>query len=181
MDTHSLNHPLPPELTVRDALDVYLTENGFNHDYDAPSLSVNFFGVRFKIPNPPSRKLAGRYHDLHHLVTGYGTDPTGESETSAWEIRRDISVFSPYIWMLVFGGLMFGLLHSPRAAYAAWRASEMGHPLPKPSIEHYEHCLQMTLGALRHRYGLPKEGIAGRRHLHLDAPCAETDHRHLRR
>ena len=37
-------------------------------------------------PNTPSRKRAVRYHDLHHALTGYATDLTGEFEISAWEI-----------------------------------------------------------------------------------------------
>ena len=172
MKTYALNQPLPSELVVADALDAYLTENGFNRNYDAPTLSVNFFGLRLNVPNPPSRKIAGRYHDLHHLVTGYGTDPAGEAEISAWETRRGITVFSPYIWMLVLTVFLMGLLHSPRAVSKAWKASKIGHRLPKPSIEHYESCLAMELGNLRTMYGLPKGGIAGARQLNLDAPKA---------
>lgn len=125
-------------MSVKDALDAYLTENGFSRNYDAAEVDINFFGIRFQLPNPPSRKVAGRYHDLHHLMTGYGTDPTGESEVSAWEIRRGISVFSLYIWVLIFSVLLGGLFHSPKAVVRAWRASKVGNPLPEPSIAHYE-------------------------------------------
>ena len=133
---------------------------------------MNFLGLRFKVPNPPSRKIAGRYHDLHHLVTGYGTNPTGEAEISAWELRRGISVFSPYIWMLVLTVFLMGLFHSPRAVFKAWKASKAGNPLPKPSIEHYEWCLSMKLGDLRAMYGVSQAGTAGPRQLYLAAPTA---------
>ena len=160
-------------MNVKKALDAYLTENGFSRNYDATKVDINFFGIRFQLPNPPSRKVAGRYHDLHHLVTGYGTDPTGESEVSAWEIRRGISVFSLYIWVLVFSVLLGGLFHSPRAVYRAWRASKLGNALPEPSIAHYESCLELSLSELRAAYGVPQRGMAGRRNLHLDAPSHE--------
>ena len=94
-----MNHRrFPSEMSVRMARDIYLGENGFSTDqYDADRVTVNFWGIRFPVPNPQSRKLAVRYHDLHHVITGYGTDPQGESEISAWECRRGMGVFSWYV------------------------------------------------------------------------------------
>ena len=98
MMVYSLAQPLPATLSVRDARDAYLAENGFTiEDYDADHTPVNVWGVWFKFPNPPSRKLALRYHDLHHIMTGYGTDLTGEIESSASELRRGIRGFGPFI------------------------------------------------------------------------------------
>lgn len=37
-------------------------------------------------PNSEARKRQVPAHDVHHVLTGYGTDLTGESEIGAWEI-----------------------------------------------------------------------------------------------
>lgn len=171
MKRFSLNQPLPSETIVRDARDAYLAENGFDMEqYDADSVTLNFFGIRIRIPNPRSRKLAVRYHDLHHAMTGYGTDPTGESETSVWEFRRGTQVFGFYVRLLVLLGIFQGLSHSPRLVFKAWNACKIGPRLPTPSISHYESLLDRTLGELRLTYGIPKEGLTGSRSLHHDAP-----------
>ncbi len=170
MKTFSLDQPLPPDISVREARDAYLTENGFGiEQYDSDSVTANFWGIRVPVPNPPSRKLAIRYHDLHHVMTGYGTDPTGEAEVSVWEVRRGIRVFAFYVRLLVLTGLFLGLFHSPRAVRTAWKASK-GNPLPKPTMDHYESLLELTLGDLRREYGVPEQGLGGPRKLNLDAP-----------
>ena len=91
----SLSKPYPADWSVRDARDAYLAENGFSSsEYDASVVKVTFWSITFPLPNPPSRQIAVRLHDLHHVVTGYGTDPVGEAEISAWELRRGIASFS---------------------------------------------------------------------------------------
>ena len=171
MAPYPLERPLPAELNAKAARDAYLAENGFDlEQYDADSVRINFWGFRFSLPNPAARKLAIRYHDLHHVMTGYGTDPTGEAEISAWEYRRGIKVFGWYVQLIILTGVAFGFLHSPRKVRAAWKASKSGSRLPKPSLEHYETLLGMTVGQLREAYGVPAEGLAGRRKLNRDAP-----------
>jgi len=169
MQRFSLEQPLPSELTVLEARDAYLAENEFDTEgYDADSVTVNFWGIRFTVPNPPSRKLAIRYHDLHHVMTGYGTDPTGESEISTWEFRRGIGVFGLYVQLIILSGMLFGFIHSPIATLKAWQTGKSGNRLPTPSMKHYESVLGLTLGELRLRYGLPKEGLTGPRRLNHD-------------
>ena len=74
----TLDAPIPATVPVREALQAYLEENGFTTEsYDEPKVTVTFWGMDFTVPNPPSRQLAVRFHDLHHIMTGYGTDPAG--------------------------------------------------------------------------------------------------------
>ena len=174
MQVYSLDCPLPGTLSVREAREVYLRENGFTMEgYDADHTLVNVWGVRFKFPNPPSRKLALRYHDLHHVMTGYGTDLTGEVEISAWEMRRGVGVFSLFVQMVVTFNVVTGFVHSPRAVWKAWRASKEGKRSPKPTFDHYESLLDLTVGELRELYGVPPQGLAGPRKLSLDAPSPQ--------
>ena len=130
----------------------------------------DFWGWTFSIANPPSRKLAIRFHDLHHVVTGYGTDPIGEAEISAWELRKGIRVFGIYVQAIIFLGTLLGLIHSPKRVWAAWNRSKGSAQLPLPSLDHYEYLLTLTLKELRELYNVPLEGIAGRRVLNDNAP-----------
>src|SRR6266850_2081776 len=75
--------------------------------------------VRFAIPNTAGRVRAVRYHDLHHVVTGYATDWTGEGEIGAWEIAsgcRDLIA----AWVLNLYAMWIGLWISPRAMWQAF-------------------------------------------------------------
>ena len=175
-----LNETTPNHWSVRDGLATYLFENGFDtRQYDDDFVTVNFWGIRFTLPNPPNRKLAIRYHDLHHVMTGYGTDPIGEAEISAWELRRGIGVFGWYVRSIIMSGVLLGLLHSPKRTWCAWKAGWSECTLPKPSMEHYETLLDLTVGELRALYGVSPTGIAKTRQLHRDAPQNEVVHEPL--
>lgn len=90
--------PWPAAWTVREARDAYLAENGFTvATYDVPRTPVYILGLRFSVPNTPTHRRAIRWHDLHHVVTGYGTDPVGEAESSAWELRRGLAGLDLYV------------------------------------------------------------------------------------
>ena len=173
--TPDLSQPYAADRTVADALQDYLDENGFGTEaYDAPSVSVTFWGFRFRLPNPPDRKRAVRLHDLHHVATGFGTDPAGEFEISAWEIRRGLRGLRWFVRSLVTGGALAGLLYCPRRALAAWRAAQgRGVTLFTANLEtDYPEMMGWTVGELRAHLGIPREGIAGARGLHGDAPPA---------
>ena len=168
----SLEHPYDATMSVPDALDAYLAENGFSREeYDKPKVTVNFWGMRFTVPNPPSRQLAVRFHDLHHVMTGYGTDPAGEFEISAWELRRGIGVFGGYVRLIITSGCISGLFVHPRRTIAAWRHASRTPRLPAPSMDLYDELLTLSVGDLRARYGVALAGVTGARALHADAPA----------
>ena len=171
MTAISLHQPIPPDLSVRAARQAYLAENGFDMEqYDADWVPVNLWGVRFSFPNPKNRKLAVRYHDLHHIMTGYGTDEVGEAQISVWELRHGIGVFGLFVQLIILTQIILGLVHSPRIVLRAWKKVPKGKRLPQPSFTHYESYLDMSLGGLRQSYGLPRAGLEGARALHGDAP-----------
>ena len=87
----SRDEPLPADWSARHGLDAYLEENGFTpEEYDAPRTPASFLRIRFSVPNPPRHRWAIMLHDLHHVATGFGTDPAGEGQISAWEFRRGV-------------------------------------------------------------------------------------------
>jgi hypothetical protein len=173
----TLAEPMPADCLVSTAVDAYLAENGFKKgDYDAPSVKVTFWGISFNVPNPPSRQIAVRFHDLHHIVTGYGTDPTGEAEISAWEFGNGLGVFSGvYVKGIVTSGFLFGLIHSPLRTLSSWRAGRRGPGLINFSMSVYADLLHLSVAELRARYGISDGGLTTARRLHYDAPPNSKD------
>lgn len=167
-----LDRPLPADWTVERGLGAYLHENGFTlAAYDAPRTDGAVWKIRFSVPNTPRHRWAIMRHDLHHVATGFGTNLSGEGEISAWELRRGIRVVGLYVGAIVLGGALMGLCVAPLRTLRAWRAGAGG----KGSLLHdgadYERLLELTIGELRERLGVPAEGLArGRRGLHSFAP-----------
>jgi hypothetical protein len=160
------------DLPVRSARDAYLAENGFTLDsYEADRVPIALFGITFRIPNTHARKRAVRWHDLHHVATGFGTDPAGEGEISAWELRRGLSGLGLYVGAIVIGGTALGFLVAPKRTWRAWVASGDGHQnFFVRDVAEYEGMLNMNVAELREHLHVPPTGIARERGLHAAAP-----------
>ena len=160
-------------MPVRDGRDAYLAENGFTVDaYDSKWTEASFFGIRFRVPNPPRHRQAIMMHDLHHDATGYGTDLVGEAEISAWEVRRGLRGVGAYVGAIVIAGATAGLVFAPRRTLRAWRASRPGGSLFQ-TRRSYDELTSMTVGALRRELAVPQEGLADQpRRLHAYAAAA---------
>ncbi len=166
--------PASPELTVREARNAYLAENGFSLDeYEAKWTKASFVGLRFVVPNTRRHRFAIMLHDLHHVATGYGTDLTGEGEISAWELRQ-VRALGLYVGGIVALGAATGFVLSPRRTIAALRAGRHHAPLfgIVSDERDYAALLDLTVGELRERVGARREGVAERpRRLHAYAPA----------
>ncbi|HSO31503.1 MAG TPA: hypothetical protein VLT33_03275, partial [Labilithrix sp.] len=68
--------PYPPDLTMRAARALYFENNGFGADggYGAAWVDFKLGPLPFPFPNTPQRIDAVKFHDLHHVLTGYDTD-----------------------------------------------------------------------------------------------------------
>jgi hypothetical protein len=96
---------------------------------------------------------AVRYHDLHHLITGYPTDLPGELEIAAWEIGagcRDFIV----AWQLNLGGMASGMLFMPRRVMRAFVRGRRSQSLYGRELE---PLLDMSVDEVRTLVGLPTE------------------------
>ena len=166
------SRPLDASLRVRDALDVYLAENGFRiAEYDARWTPASLFGIPFAVPNTAAHRRGIMRHDLHHVATGFGTDLAGEGEISAWEVGGGLRSTGADVASLVLLGAVTGYLLAPRRAREAGRRSGKRNLFAADEAR-YAELLEMTLGELRESLGLPREGIAsGPRGLHARAPA----------
>lgn len=172
------DRPYPASWSVRRARDAYLAENGFTLDaYDARWTDGSFLGIPMKVPNTNKHRWAIMRHDLHHVATGYGTDMIGEAEISAWELRaaRRLGL---YVSTIVLLGALLGALRAPGRTFAALRAGRGARFLYDGLLgdgeeAEYEALLELTVGELRARLGVPERGLADHpRALHTYAPAA---------
>lgn len=153
---------------MKDGLDEYLAENGFDvQEYTAPTVRLKFFGRYIDLPNTKARQWAIPLHDLHHVATGYGTDWVGEAEIGAWELRAGCR--TAVVYYLNAMAVLIGLAIAPRRVLAAYRAAAGARSLYRTDLP-YEQALRRTAGELRAHLGVPAEGLAiGGRRLHTDA------------
>jgi hypothetical protein len=169
----SLAAPVPADWSVREGRDAYLAENGFKvEDYDLSRTPASFLGMTFSVPNTPNHRRAIMQHDLHHVATGFGTDPAGEAEISGWEARFGLRPLDAYVRSLVITGVLLGVLLAPLRTWRAWRAARTSAPLFEHGDDAYEALLELRVGELRDRLGVPRAGLTlAPRKLHSTAPA----------
>jgi hypothetical protein len=156
---------LPATQTLREAAAAQLQDMkdaGVDADADARWVRIKIGPIPFAYPNTKGRQRAVLAHDLHHLLTGYGTDLTGEAELAAWELGSGLRDRSHVRYAIrVFG---FGLPRFPsrlRAAFVRGR-----------------HCRNL-LGRLDEAM-LVRTVAEVRRDLGVDRPAPEATREDLR-
>lgn len=145
---------LRDEFTVREALDGYFEAAGLPADGGYAQKWVKLQVGRvfvFAFPNTQSRIRAVKFHDIHHLATGYETTWTGEAEIGAWEIASGCADHTA-AWILNLYAMALGLCFAPRAVY---RAFVRGRHSRNCYCESYDdELLDQKIGLLRERLGL---------------------------
>jgi hypothetical protein len=141
----------PDDITMREARRRYFEANAFgpNGGYDDPWVDFKLGPLPFPFPNTPARVRAVRYHDLHHLLTGYATDIVGEFEISAWEIGAGCKSFAA-AWVLNLGGIAAGLVRAPRRTFAAFVRGRRHRTVY--GEDDLEALLDRTVGDVRARF-----------------------------
>jgi hypothetical protein len=106
-------------MTMLDARRRYFDDNGFDDSYGERWVKLKAGPIPLYFPNAEGRRRAVKLHDLHHIVTGYQTTWTGESEIGAWEIASGCGHFT-WAWGLNLSALAIGLFVAPGAAFRAF-------------------------------------------------------------
>lgn len=138
------------DMTMRTARDLYFEVNGFGADggYDDAWVDFKIGPVPLPFPNTPGRVKAVKFHDLHHVLTGYETNASGEFAISAWELGAGCAGF-PTAWVINSGGMISGLLSSPRQTFAAYVRGRRSRSLYG---EEFQPLLEKTVAELRARH-----------------------------
>lgn len=146
-------------LSLREARAIYFRDNGFGVDggYAAKWVKFAVGPLAFSIPNTPSRVRAVRFHDLHHVVTRYATDWTGEAEIGAWEVASGCADHGA-AWILNLYAMSIGLAIAPRAVWRAFLRGRRTRNLYRAPWS--EDLLEGKVGELRERLGLQGESGA---------------------
>lgn len=143
-----------PQMSVREARARYFADNAFGEDggYGASWVTLLQLGpLPLGFPNSPSRVRAVRYHDLHHLVTGYDTDMAGEAEISAFELGGGCGDLH-FAWFINVLGMAWGLLLVPERTRKAFVRGANSRNLYAHTYD--EAWLDEPLGQLRARLGV---------------------------
>lgn len=144
----------PVTMSMREARRTYFEDNGFGETggYDDAWVDFKLGPIPFPFPNTKERVRAVRYHDLHHVITGYATDIVGEFEIAAWEIAAGCKSFVA-AWILNLGGTAGGLFRAPRRTFAAFVRGRRSRTIYGEPLE---RVLDGTVGEARARF-LPAE------------------------
>lgn len=150
----------PDTMTLLDARREYFDANGFGPrgGYDDNWVTLAKIGpLRLGIPNTASRVHAVRYHDLHHVLTGYQTDLLGEAEIAAWELATGCR--DQYAaWVLNLLAMPMGAVrHHPRLEQAFARG-EHARNLYGETFD--DALLEQTVGQARHRLDIDPQAEA---------------------
>ena len=106
---------------LREARQAYFAQQDMPPDggYAARWVKLQAGPLPLAFPNSDARRRAVRFHDLHHLLTGYTTRWRGEAEISAWEIASSCRDHWA-AWFLNLQAFALGLVIAPRASFCAF-------------------------------------------------------------
>jgi hypothetical protein len=148
--------PIESQLSLREARQRYLERNGLPPDggYDARWVRAPIGPIPFAFPNTAGRRRVAPAHDLHHVLTGYATDLSGEGELGAWEIGAGVRDRSAL--QLELRVLGFALAFAPRRLFRAFlRGRRSHHLLDQPCRD--DAFLGRSVASLRAELGLDRE------------------------
>lgn len=149
--------PFDDATPLREARDRHLASLGTSpasYDERVAWFPIPYTRWRYPVLNTAARRWGVMRHDLHHVITGYTTDWTGEAEIAAWECGAGLGR-RPTIWAICIQMFLIGMLFAP---HRTWRALRRGRATRCSLLgEHlvYDEMLEMTVGEARSYCGLP--------------------------
>lgn len=141
--------------TITEALDEYKLNNGIEVNGEHSKTWVcNIGPFKLSLPNFQWRKKAILKHDLHHIMTGYPCDMTGEFQLATWEFANHPY---PHIGAQLFclPLVTFGLLWSPRNIWKAFLSGRNTTSLYAQNLSH--EFMNSPVNILRNRLIINKE------------------------
>jgi hypothetical protein len=110
---------------LQEELSTFYAKHGFGEIVGARPLTVPVYTgcLLVPLPNIETRRRYLKYHDLHHMITGYSVGRIGEGEVSAWELGTGSPRISPTLAFMNLIALSTGLVLDRRRM---WRAFVRG-------------------------------------------------------
>src|SRR6476620_762344 len=110
-------------MTLDQELIFFYKRNGFGDVPGSRPLTVSVYTgcMLVPMPNIETRRVFLKYHDLHHLITGYSVGRIGEGEVSAWELGTGSACVSPTLGIMNLIALSTGLVLEPARMWRAYR------------------------------------------------------------
>jgi hypothetical protein len=142
------------QMSMRAARERYFDVNGFDGSYSEKWVKLKAGPVTLYLPNAEGRKRAVRFHDLHHIITGYQTDWAGECEISAYEIGGGCGPFL-WAWYLNSQALLLWPFVAPRRAFQAFVRGRHARTLYHQG-EFQDALLERTVGDIRDALALDR-------------------------
>ena len=140
-------------LTIKAALVQLFDRFGFSPDsYTAKTFAIGVGHVLIHLPNIPSRVKVARFHDIHHILTGYPANWKGEAEIGAWELATGCRRYF-VAWFLNGGAVFVGLFLWPRAVWKAFKRGWRSRTNLYNDFD-YDALMEMRVFELREAIGL---------------------------
>lgn len=110
-------------MTLKEELAAFYRRCGFSDTADRQACTVPVYTgcLLVPLPNIETRHRYLKYHDLHHVATGYSTGRIGEGEVSAWELGTGSMFNSPLLGTMNLIALSTGLVLEPKRMWRAFR------------------------------------------------------------
>lgn len=103
-------------------LETFYREHGFGDVLGARPKTVRVYTgcLLVPLPNIETRNRYLKYHDLHHLITGYSVGRIGEGQISAWELGTGSMRESPTLGLMNLIALSTGWVLDRKKMWAAF-------------------------------------------------------------
>ena len=155
------------DISVRQARAQYFAANGLGEGgYQERWVKLRVGPFAIYMPNTAARVRAVRFHDIHHVLTGYHTTWLGEAEIAAWEISSGCAKHYA-AWYLNLMAMAIGLGIDRAAVVEAFYRGCHSDNLYRATVD--EGLLDSRVGMLRKVLRLdqtvPPASISDRRRL----------------
>jgi len=109
-------------MSVQIELEAFYQRVGFGEDTGKRSCSVPVYTgcLLVPLPNIETRYKYLKYHDLHHIMTGYSVGRIGEGEVSSWELGTGSFLRNPLLGVMNLIALSTGLVLKPARMWRAY-------------------------------------------------------------
>lgn len=145
--------PFDENLLIKDALPLLFERYNIPANaYETPYFYIRVGPLSIPVPNIPARVKIARFHDIHHLLTGYPANWKGEAEIGIWELITGCRT-SFIAWFLNSGAVMVGAILYPKAVFQAFKRGLH----TRTNLYHdfdYDSLLLLTIKEVKERIGL---------------------------